>query len=394
MTATLFTFLGRVPKGESGYRRTCYDFGNGDRSEPVAFFGWPLQKRIASNKMIIMGTAGSMWDHLFEGDIAFGKENEDARLRLLDATEPKAVTADLLTPLEQPLSDRLGCEARLLLIPYCREEREQVELLRVMSGHVERGDTVHIDVSHGFRHLPMIGLMAALHLRIARKAEIGGIWYGAFDPDTNQAPVHNLVGLLRIADWIQALNTYDKDGDYGAFSPLLGAAGELLVRAAFFERTTNPVKAREALSSWASRRDRFPEGDAAADLFREELEERVCWYRQPDRASWEKRLAQRYLDQGDYVRAAIYGLEAVISAEVTRSGTDVADYGQRDLARQDLKFSGTAFNTLNNLRNALAHGVRPSYQEIERALKDQTNLRNTLQSLLTRLLDRQYKQTS
>ena len=62
MTTTLLTFLGRVPKTESGYRKTSYDFGDGSRSEPVAFFGWPLQKRIAAQRLVIMGTAGSMWN--------------------------------------------------------------------------------------------------------------------------------------------------------------------------------------------------------------------------------------------------------------------------------------------------------------------------------------------
>ena len=391
MTTTLLTFLGRVPKTESGYRKTSYDFGDGSRSEPVAFFGWPLQKRIAADRLVIMGTAGSMWDHLFEGDIVFGEEAQDARWRLLEATEAKAVTADLLAPLQQPLSERLGCEARLVLIPYCRHEREQTELLSIMAQHVERGDTVHIDVSHGLRHLPMIALLAALHLRVARDAKIGAIWYGAFDPDTNEAPVHNLVGLLRIADWIQALHTYDKDGDYGVFSPLLGPAGELLGRAAFFERTTNSFKAREALSGWASRKDRFLVDDPAAELFREELEHRVRWHRQPDRASWEKELAKRYLEQGDYVRAAIYGLEAAISAQAIQSGADVGDFGQRDSARDELK-SSQGFRTLNNLRNALAHGVRPSDQAIERALKDETNLRNALKRLLTQLLGLERKQ--
>ena len=64
---------------------------------------------------------------------------------------------------------------------------------------------------------------------------------------------------------------------------------------------------------------------------------------------------------------------------------------QRDSARDELK-SSQGFRTLNNLRNALAHGVRPSDQGIERTLKDETNLRNTLKSLLTQLLGLERKQ--
>lgn len=387
MTTALLTFLGRVPKSEGSYRKTSYDFGDGNPSEPVSFFGWPLQKRLAADRMVIMGTAGSMWDHLFEGDIIFEQEAEEARLRLLEATEKKAVTGELLSPLQGALSVRLGCESRLVIIPYCRDEREQIGLMGLMAQHVETGDTVHIDVSHGFRHLPMIALMAALHLRIARKAQIGGIWYGAFDPDTGKAPVYNLEGLLHIADWIQSLHTYDKDGDYGVFSPLLGPAGQLLRRAAFFERTTNPVKARKELASWANRRDRFPANDPAAELFRPVLEQRISWHRKSDRASWETELAGRYLGEGDYVRAAIYGLEATISAKVMSSGGNQRHRREREVAREQLHRSGSSeFSALNKLRNALAHSVESAEPRIIRILRDEAALRSTLKRLLRHLL--------
>lgn len=386
MTRTLFTFLGRVPKGEHGYRKTRYDFGDGKPDAPVAFFGWPLHARVGARRLVILGTAGSMWDHLFEGDISFGEEAEEARVRLLEATEHMAVTADMLLPLQALLSQRLGCEARLVLIPYCRDEGEQVRLLGILADHVDRRDAVHIDVTHGFRHLPMLALVAALHLRVVRDARIEGLWYGAYDPDTNEAPVHNLVGLLRLADWVEALHTYDKDGDYGSFAALLGPGGDLLARAAFFERTSNPVKAREALAGWASRADRYPAEDQAAALFREELERRIDWYREPDRAAWERALAFRYLEQGDFVRAAIYGLEATVSAEVMRSGGKEGDYDDREAGRAALKDKSDGFRTLNHLRNALAHGVRPFNKNIQKALKDEHTLRNTLKSLLVQLL--------
>jgi CRISPR-associated Csx2 family protein len=156
MTTTLFTFLGRVPTGESGYRKTSYDFGDGSPAEPVAFFGWALQKRIGTERLVVMGTEGSMWDQIFEGDIPFGQEGEEARIHVIDAANTKTVRRPLLAPLEKPLSDRLRCDVRLVLIPYCRDEREQVDLLRIMGEHVEAHDMVHIDVSHGFRHLPGI----------------------------------------------------------------------------------------------------------------------------------------------------------------------------------------------------------------------------------------------
>jgi len=389
MTAVLLTFLGRVSKKDEGtYRKTRYDFGGGDISEPVAFFGWQLQKRVSSDRMIILGTAGSMWDHLSEGDLPFGEDFEEIRLRLLEATEKKRVTNAHLVPLQEPLSRLQDCDLRLRIIPYCRNEREQIKLLNIMAEYIEPGDEVHIDISHGFRHLPMIALLAALHLRVVRNAKISGIWYGSFDPDTGDAPVYNLVGLLRIADWIQALHTYDKDGDYGVFAPLLGPAGEMLRRAAYFERTTNPVKAREALIGWANREDRCPADDPAAELFRNELEDRIHWIRHRDRASWEASLARRYLVQRDYVRAVVYGFESVISADVARSDRNPGDRTWRETSKESLLQSGRdRFPDLNKLRNTLAHGVLPADRRVARILKDEAGLREELEELFGLLLN-------
>lgn len=224
MTHTLISFLGRVPKGENGYRPTRYSF-DGEPGEPTAFIGWSLCRRLKPDRLVILGTTGSMWDHLFEKDIALGAEAEDERLALQEATDTKTVTETLLEPLTPLLANRLGCKVRLVLIPYCRNEAEQLELLRIMAAEVNPGEAVYLDVTHGFRHLPMLALLSALHLREVKKAHIAGIWYGAYDSDTGEAPVYNLAGLLRIADWIGALNTFDKDGDYSVFAELLEADG-------------------------------------------------------------------------------------------------------------------------------------------------------------------------
>ena len=69
MPHVLLTFLGRVSK--AGYQTTCYDFGDGRQEPPTAFFGWSLQRRLTPDRLVILGTAGSMWDHLFERDPAF-----------------------------------------------------------------------------------------------------------------------------------------------------------------------------------------------------------------------------------------------------------------------------------------------------------------------------------
>ena len=383
MPQVLLTFLGRVPKTDGGYRTTHYDFGDGTIVPETAFFGWSLQGRLKPDRLVILGTAGSMWDHLFEGDDAFADTGQTA-LDLIDAVAEKRVTPPHLAPLAPLLSARLGCEVCLALIPYARDSVEQVELLRIMADHVGPGDRVDLDVTHGFRHLPMLAILAALHLRSVRGAQIGGIWYGAYDPDSGAAPVHDLSGLLHIADWLQALNTYDKDGDYGAFAPLLGPAGALLAEAAFFERTSNPVKAREKLSGWSSREDRFPRDDPAAELFSEALQERIRWYRGGTRADWERDLAQEYLERQDYVRAAIYGLESNITTQ-SAFNSGGANRLTRKEASEVLSKTSLDFQKLTWIRNALAHGTRPELDQVTKIISNQETLERTLRELLLKL---------
>jgi len=379
---TLVTFLGRVPKNQGGYRKTPYTFPDGERTEPVAFLGWPLQRRLAADRLVILGTPGSMWDHLFEGDFDLGDQAEAARLALVAAVEAKQVEDGHLRPLTPLLEAKLGCRVTLSLIPYCRDQAEQVTLLRILAASVKRRDTVHLDVTHGFRHLPMLALLAALYLRQVKEADIAGIWYGAYDPDTGQAPVLDLSGVLRLADWLQAMAVYDRDGDYGVFAPLLGEKGEALAAAAFFERTTNPVKARQTLSGW---RDRI-QGDPAYDLFRDELHQRLQWWKPTDRAEWEAALARRYLEHRDYLRATVYGLEAAISRRVKRSGGDLNDFDARETVRHEWRQQDADFRLLGDLRNAMAHGVRPSDRRVGSHLVSEAVLAETLRNLFERLL--------
>ncbi len=331
---------------------------------------------------MILGTPGSMWDHLFEGDLDLGDQAEADRLALVAAVEAKRVEEGHLRPLAPLLEEKLGCRVTLSLIPYCRDQAEQVALLRILAAAVKRRDTVHLDVTHGFRHLPMLALLAALYLRQVKDTDIAGIWYGPYDPDTEQAPVLELSGLLRLADWLQAMAVYDHDGDYGVFAPLLGEEGETLATAAFFERTTNPVKARQTLSGWKDRR----QGDPAYDLFRDELHERLKWWRPSDRADWEAALARRYLEHRDYLRAAIYGLEAAVSRRVKQNGGDLNDFDAREAVRREWREQDAGFRRLGDLRNAMAHGVRPSDRGVGSCLVSEPVLAGTLRDLFERLL--------
>lgn len=380
---TLISFLGkgRADPG-TGYRSARYQF-DGGFSREVPFFGMALTEYLKPERLILVGTAGSMWDVFFEHQGA----DDETVLPLIDAVREERVTGELLHQNEAQLSQKIGVPVSCVLIPYARNSTEQANVLHALSGAVQQGEVVDLDVTHGFRHLPMLALVAARFLAHVRRVTVRELYYGALEmtPQHGETPVLRLSGMLQMLDWVEALASYEKDGDYGPFADLLGKDGmdpqraSLLNQAAFFERTSNPVKSREKLSS-VFESVKAHEGTFGS-LFRDELTERIRWYRGSNRAEWELSLADAYLERQDYLRSAIYLFESFITRAANTRKLNPNDFDQRKEAYDEAKVEQPEIRKLEYLRNALAHGVRPRNEHETRLISDQAQLESRLRQL-------------
>ncbi len=380
--STLLSFLGKGRADlKTGYRIASYRFDAGF-ARSVPFFGLALNDYLKPDRLVLVGTAGSMWDVFFEragGD-------DDAMLELMSAVEAGQVDDRLLDLPRQQLAAQLGIPVDCLLIPYARDAAEQSEILRRLASVVQPGEHLSIDVTHGFRHLPMLALVAARYLGRVVGVQIDELYYGALEMTADgETPVLRLGGLLAMLDWVDALATYDKDGDYGVFAPLLAADGmekgraELLARAAYFERTSNPVRARETLSGVFSSVEAH--AGALGGLFAETLRKRIDWFRGPKRDDWELSLADAYRERGDYLRSATFLYEAFITRACFERRGNPNDFEQRKEAYAVARSEKPAVAQLEYLRNGLAHGVRPRNDQVVRTLDDENELRAALKTL-------------
>ena len=385
MTKVLVSMLGKSRLDpQTGYKKARYRF---DREfvREAPFFGLALREFSRPDRMVILGTAGSMWDVFIEHH-AEHDTLEEARIALMEAVQAETVGRELLDAVTPLVERRLGIPAKLVLIPYAKTLEEQVEILRILAAETGGGEQVILDVTHGFRHLPMLSLVAAHYLERVKGNAIEDIYYGALEmtPPGGETPVLKLTGLLRLMDWVQALAAYDKDGDYGVFADLLRQEGfpanqaEQLGKAAFFERTTNPANAHRVLSGVFAGIENL--NTAIGGLFRPELSERIRWFRPPNRDAWELELADAYLERKDYLRAAVYLQEAFISRKVREQKGEMNDFDIRDSARHQAK-NDEHFRKLTYLRNAMAHGVRPNDRQTVAAMRDQAALRGALQEI-------------
>jgi CRISPR-associated Csx2 family protein len=386
MAKVLVSLLGKSRLDKTtGYRKARYRF-DADFSQDTPFFGLALQAFVRPGRMIVLGTAGSIWDVFVEHQADNGAILEEARLKLMEAVQRETVDQALLDEVSPLIESHLGLPVKCLLIPYAKNTEEQVDILRQLAASIRPDERVVLDVTHGFRHLPMLSLVAAHYLERVKGNSIDEIYYGALEmtPPAGETPVLKLTGLLRLMDWVQALAAYEKDGDYGVFAGLLRQEGMSqadagqIEKAAFFERTTNPVKARQILSSVHATIENLQ--TPIASLFKEELAKRIRWFRQPCRDENERELAAAYLGRKDYLRAALYLQEAYISKAARLQHAEVNDFEARDELRVKAK-DNPHFRELTRLRNALAHGMQPDDRNTLADMQDEAKLRRALEEI-------------
>ena len=373
MSHTLVTMLGKSRESkDTGYRETTYRFPDGTEDR-TAFFGLALSRHLKPDATVILGTPGSQWGVLVEHLAGEDAADEEARIRLLEAEAAGAVCQALLDRLKPLMERAVGCGVEPRLIPFGRDESEQYAILAALADAVPHGE-VSFDLTHGFRHLGMVGFLSAFMLERVRDLIVRDLWYGALDmTDGGLTPVLKLGGLVRVRRWEDALARFDATGDYGVFVPLLVADGapadkaRCLEDAAFYERTLNVRDAARKIGTFLPLLDGSLDG--ASGLFQRRLADRLRWAQEPDAAERQRVLAQQYLTRGDFVRAAMFGREAFVTRVCEDLGVSALDYGPRrkeavetfESELREGKHSeerAIAWWTLTFIRNALAHGTR------------------------------------
>lgn len=401
----LISFLGkhqqRNDKGQmkERYRTATYQFkGEHGTSEYTARqFSLALLQEIKPEQLIILGTSGSMWD-VFVEELGIEEQYLADWMELSEQAGASQVQQQHLQPFESLLSERLAIPVKLRLIPFGRDQTEQLQILHEIAQEVEHKDQVSMDLTHGFRHLPMLAMMSAIYLRSARKVTINGIYYGALDMTENGlTPVMRLDGLLTLSDWNSAMYGFDRYGDYAPFAELLQQEGvddeatSSLNKAAFHEGIMDIPQARKPLANFRKLTANGLPGVGA--LFNKTLRERTAWCEEGRLYQRQRSRAHFYLQQRDYVRAAAMGFEGFITRELQHQPghIDPSNYNERQKIKETIEKRRPQniwedYKFLRGLRNSLAHGNRATQAKIQQAFSNEEQLHKSLLELFNRLI--------
>jgi CRISPR-associated Csx2 family protein len=361
----LIMTLGKGRK-EAGhrYQKTKYRFEDGTVRE-TSFFGQALQDWFSTagkrmDKVIILGTDGSSWDALLESATCCREGMDEFYVELGEAVANGRVAVDLLESLGPVVSEILNAETVCRLIPDASTAAGQFDILSIIAGEIPEQAHLWMDLTHGFRHLPLLELFSALNLEETKGVCIEGLYYGMFEKSVKDStPVVELSFARELNRWTRALYALER----GQLSALIGLPGmesltDHLERLVLYEQLNRTDKARSAAQQLLHILRAKPLSSRAGELCRSRLVEHFQWSEERTYCHRQFRSAEKAIWQRDYVHSIILLNETLITHALPNNA-DPLNYEERKIAIETYCTTDDHYR-LRDLRNMLAHGTRPS----------------------------------
>lgn len=120
------------------------------------------------------------------------------------------------------LSEGYKEKVRPIEIPSGRDQTELWEIFQKIVSAVDVEEAIIMDVTHAFRSIPMLALMAAQYMKTTKKVIIEGIYYGAYEARSdNITPVFDLFPFIELMEWTAALSLFNATGNAAGVSRIL-----------------------------------------------------------------------------------------------------------------------------------------------------------------------------
>jgi CRISPR-associated DxTHG motif protein len=131
---------------------------------------------------------------------------------------PNAMIIMLATEDSRLEGERLLNEAvegiEWVTIPDGKCEHEFFKIYREVSNKLPPDSQVVLDITHGYRSLPMLGLLSLGYLRIAKRVSLEHVLYGAKENAADaEVPVFDLAPFMNMLDWANATDRFIDTGD-------------------------------------------------------------------------------------------------------------------------------------------------------------------------------------
>jgi CRISPR-associated Csx2 family protein len=143
--------------------------------------------------------------------------------KTVETVPPRGATETNWEALKKRLTDKVDLQP-VYNIPEAHSTADIWQLFEMLTNCLQEGDRVIFDITHSFRSLPVLALIAVSYLRVVRNVKIEGLIYGAFEAEnkeTNQTPTFDLLPMVSLLEWTTATDQFIKTGNGQALASLL-----------------------------------------------------------------------------------------------------------------------------------------------------------------------------
>ncbi|ACX73003.1 CRISPR-associated protein, TM1812 family [Methanocaldococcus vulcanius M7] len=198
-----------------------------------------LTKTLKVDKVIVVGTARSMWEELYryyanevkefdkEYWIEIGKKVGESKhshyaLSENDLKKVEEVIDKYLQKINKNATG--GSKCKIIKYGINREEIwENFDIFMGLIDEINEGDEIYLDITHAFRSIPLFMYVMLEFMRYFKNVKLKGIYYGMLDvmSELGYAPVVDLSPIFEISEWVRGMYEFTTYGNGYLISELL-----------------------------------------------------------------------------------------------------------------------------------------------------------------------------
>lgn len=174
-----------------------------------------------------LGVRPLQTSYRYEGKVYAGQVFAEAMLQFLTFDRMLVLTTREADSVYRILEEKNDPRIQKVPIPTGRDDGEMWGIFDRVIEHIQEGEEVTFDITHGLRSIPFLAFLFAAYLKSAKNVTLRAILYGALDlKDNGEAPVLDLSRFAAMLDWINASDQFVQTGNANRLAQLLASVKE------------------------------------------------------------------------------------------------------------------------------------------------------------------------
>jgi len=367
----LVSFIGTGGRAEGGkkkeYERTDYLFPNGEKKN-TALITSALFDFIKPDKLIVIGTAESVWCELIE--ILPEEKQSSEYEKIFEEVWESKVSLSTLKIWEDFLSNELKSKVSLRLV----DSSATTEIIEILYKEIPNSSNLYLDITHLFRHFPLMASFLVPILRYIKNLERVSIVYGKLKKNAPSQIVF-LDEANKLVDLLEAVALVKHTGNFEKFSKILNLKD---LERLYLRMETNREINEYEVGALSKKIESCSKGNIYEVISSSVLKEEVLPYLQA--RCVEERMATRALffaERKQFVKAYTLMAEAITNLAIRAYNipTDENNLFSKIMGILPEEFKET-FRKIKLTRNAIAHASSDIREDIAKILSSERELIN------------------